>query len=100
LREQSKKLRLNSNLDFTKTFIRAHALNADEPSALPVCSNKNMTTLLFEITNKNLLLGFIPDSIGLLLFGVALIAFAVGLRRIFNRIETVKNLERLAEKCN
>ena len=36
---------------------------------------------------KNLLLGFMPEPIGLLIFGAALIAFPVGLRRIFNRSE-------------
>ena len=44
-----------------------------------------MLTLLFEVTNVNLLLGFMPESIGLLLFGVALVVFAVSLRRVFNR---------------
>jgi len=43
-----------------------------------------MYALLFEVTNKNLLLGFMPESLGMLLFGIGLIGFAVGLRRIFN----------------
>ena len=47
-----------------------------------------MFALLFELTNKNLLLGFMPESLGLLLFGVGLIAFAISLRRVFNRKET------------
>lgn len=38
---------------------------------------------LFDLTNGNLILDFMPESIGLLVFGIALIAFAVGLRRIF-----------------
>ena len=44
-----------------------------------------MYALFFELTNKNLLLGFMPESLGLLLFGAGLIAFAVSLRRVFNR---------------
>lgn len=40
---------------------------------------------LFETVNNNLLLGFMPESIGLLLFGICLIAFAVGLRWFFDR---------------
>ena len=59
-----------------------------------------MFTLLLEVTNKNLLLGFMPESLGMLLFGVGLIAFAVSLRRIFNRKETEGNFKRLAEKAN
>lgn len=46
---------------------------------------------LIEITNKNLLLGFIPESLGLLLFGIGLIAFAVSLRRVFNWKETIED---------
>ncbi|MGI8787497.1 MAG: hypothetical protein ACR2HG_07045 [Pyrinomonadaceae bacterium] len=46
-----------------------------------------MLVILFDLTNKNLLLGFIPESLGLLLFGIGLIAFAVSLRWIFNRNE-------------
>jgi len=57
-----------------------------------------MLPLLFEITNTNLLLGFIPESLGLLLFGSGLIVAAVSLRRIFNRQETAENFKRLTEK--
>ena len=46
--------------------------------------------ILIETTNKNLLLGFMPESLGLLLFGIGLIVFAVSLRRIFNRSEAAK----------
>jgi hypothetical protein len=59
--------------------------------------------ILFDATNNNLILGFMPESLGLLIFGVALILFAVGLRRIFNRNDeqqSVKNFERAAEKIN
>ena len=61
--------------------------DADEPSAL---RQKIMFTLLFEATNVNFLLGFMPESLGLLLFGFGLIGFAVSLRRIFNRSEKAK----------
>ncbi len=47
------------------------------------------TIFLFE-TAKNLLLGFMPEPLGLLIFGVAMIAFPVSLRRIFNRSEAAK----------
>jgi len=50
-----------------------------------------MFTLLFEATSANLFLGFIPESLGLLLFGMALIAFAVSLRWRFNRNEEAKS---------
>lgn len=43
--------------------------------------------MLFEAANKNLLLGFVPESLGLLIFGVGLIAFAGSLRWVFNRNE-------------
>jgi hypothetical protein len=40
-----------------------------------------------DVTNQNLLLGYVPESIGLLLFGIGLIVLTVILRRIFSRIE-------------
>ena len=45
--------------------------------------------ILLDVTNKNLLLGFMPESLGLLIFGGGLIAFAVSLRWIFNRNEKI-----------
>ncbi len=54
--------------------------------------------MLFQTANKNLLLGFVPESLGLLLFGVSLIVCAVGLRRIFNRIEET-NEEKVSVKA-
>ncbi|HLM62588.1 MAG TPA: PEP-CTERM sorting domain-containing protein [Pyrinomonadaceae bacterium] len=60
-----------------------------------------MFALLFELTNRNLLLGFMPESLGLFLFGVGLIGFAVSLRRVFNRRETIEeNYKQLGEKIN
>lgn len=50
-----------------------------------------MFALLVETANKNLLLGFMPESLGLLLFGIGLIVFAVSLRWIFNRTEKMIN---------
>lgn len=46
-----------------------------------------MLTVLLDTANKNLLLGFLPESLGLLAFGAALVASAVGLRRVFKLIE-------------
>jgi hypothetical protein len=39
-----------------------------------------MFSLLLQTANQNLLLGFVPESIGLLIFGFGLIALTVGLR--------------------
>ena len=50
-----------------------------------------MFILLFQAANRNLLLGFIPESLGLLLFGIGLIVFAVSLRRILNRKDETKD---------
>jgi hypothetical protein len=58
--------------------------------------------ILAEITNGNLLLGVVPESLALLMFGVSLIVFTVGVRRILDRKEDTKklenNLEKLAKK--
>lgn len=60
-----------------------------------------MLTLLFEVTSANLIFGFLPESLGLLLFGVALIVFAVSLRRIFNRNDAAQqNLKQVLIKSN
>ena len=50
-----------------------------------------MFILFFEVASAHLLFGFIPESLGLLLFGVGLIVFAVSMRRIFNRNETAQD---------
>ncbi len=50
-----------------------------------------MLILLFEVTNTNLLPGFIPESFGLLIFGGGLIGLAVGLRRLLNRQDKVES---------
>lgn len=54
---------------------------------------------LLEIANQNLLLGFIPESVGLLIFGVGLVVLTIGLRWIFNRVEAGKN-ERESQKAD
>ena len=43
------------------------------------------TLILADVSNGNLLLGFVPESVGLLIFGFILIAFAITMRRLFNR---------------
>lgn len=45
--------------------------------------------ILFDTANRNLLLGFVPESLGLLLFGVLLISFAASLRWLFKRSEEI-----------
>lgn len=60
-------------------------------------------TALLDAADGNLLLGFVPDSLGSLIFGVILIALAVGLRRLFKRNDerqTIEKFERTTEKIN
>jgi hypothetical protein len=40
-----------------------------------------------QVTNQNSLLGYIPESLGLLLFGIGLIVLTMILRGIFRRVE-------------
>jgi hypothetical protein len=47
-----------------------------------------------ELTNQNLLLGVMPESLGLLLFGIGLIALTVILRKILSRFESVEDEKR------
>lgn len=42
---------------------------------------------LFDFTNQNLILGVVPESLGLLVFGVGLVLLTVGLRRFMKRSE-------------
>jgi hypothetical protein len=46
---------------------------------------------IFQAAKQNLLFGFIPESLGTLLFGVGLVLLAVGLRWIFKNIEKSAN---------
>lgn len=57
---------------------------------------------LFEVTNQTLILGFISESFGLLVFGVGLIVLTIGLRRIIKRNEKSADrpVEKMAEKIN
>jgi len=52
-----------------------------------------MLVILFDVANKYLLFGFVPESLGLLLFGIGLIVFAGSLRWLFNRNETTDEEE-------
>ena len=58
-----------------------------------------MFLLLFS-SSSNLLLGFVPETVGLLLFGGVLIAVTVGVRWFFNESEedksNLENIETLA----
>jgi hypothetical protein len=57
------------------------------------------TRFLFEVVNQNLLLGFIPESLGLFIFGIGLIVLAFGLRWLLKRIET-EEVEPKAKEVN
>ncbi|MDQ6785841.1 MAG: hypothetical protein M3033_03345 [Acidobacteriota bacterium] len=59
-----------------------------------------MIEFLADEANKNLLLGGVPESIGLLIFGVILIVSAVSLRRLFNENEKKLNFDGKARKIN
>lgn len=59
----------------------------------------SQTVFLLATVNQNLLLGFIPESLGLLIFGVGLVALTFGLRRILNRVEAQK-VEPKAKKAD
>lgn len=48
---------------------------------------------LFEIANQNLILGFVPESLGVLIFAVGLIVSAVVLRRSLKRSEKNAKIE-------
>lgn len=57
-----------------------------------------LTTILADVASNNLLLGFMPESLGLLIFGFGLIAFAISLRWIFNRQKTKHGEKKFDEK--
>ena len=56
-----------------------------------------MSVILFDTTSGNLLLGYIPESLGLLIFGVALLVFALCLRRIFDRHDEQRAVEKFEQ---
>ncbi|HEX8267649.1 MAG TPA: hypothetical protein VF596_19765 [Pyrinomonadaceae bacterium] len=43
------------------------------------------TWILADVSSGNLLFGFVPESLGLLIFGLVLVGLAIVLRRFFNR---------------
>ena len=53
-----------------------------------------MSAILLDTVNSNLLLGFMPESLGLLIFGVSLIFFAVGLRRVLSKNDERRAVEK------
>lgn len=62
-----------------------------------------MSITFLDASSNNLILGFMPEPLGLLIFGIVLILFAVGLRRIFNRNdeqEAGRKFEQTTEKIN
>jgi len=48
---------------------------------------------LFDVVSQNLILGFVPESLGLLIFGVALVLLAIGLRWFMKRGERIEKSE-------
>ncbi len=57
-----------------------------------------LTMILADVSSGNLLLGFMPESLGLLIFGFGLIAFAISLRWIFNRQKVENSREKYDKK--
>lgn len=57
-----------------------------------------MTAFLFEGTNGNLLLGYMPEPLGLLVFGIFLIILAVGLRWVFKKNENSESEKGIEKK--
>lgn len=51
---------------------------------------------LFRALNTNFLIGFVSESVGLLIFGVVLFAFAAGLRRILKLSKERENIHQTA----
>ncbi len=57
-----------------------------------------MSVILLDAASGNLLLGFMPESLGLLIFGFALVVFAVGMRRILDRKDERQLIEESKRK--
>ena len=55
---------------------------------------------LIEGSNVNMILGFVPESLALMLFGVGLIGATLVLRRVFKRHDREKMAENSAEDNN
>jgi hypothetical protein len=52
-----------------------------------------ITGFLIEISNGSMILGLVPESLALLIFGVGLVGSTFVLRRMFNRHDQEKALE-------
>ena len=61
-----------------------------------------MTFVLFliEVSSGNMILGFVPESLALMLFGICLIGATLVLRRLFKRHDREKIAETSAEDNN
>ena len=57
-----------------------------------------LIAIFLETTNQNMLFGIMPESLGLLLFGIGLVALTFVLRWIFTRFAAVKEEKRLKVK--
>lgn len=54
--------------------------------------------IFLETTNQNLLFGIVPESLGLLLFGIGLVGLTLVLRWIFTRFAAVKEEKQIKAK--
>ena len=54
--------------------------------------------IFLETTNQNLLFGILPESLGLLLFGIGLVVLTMILRWIFTRFAAVKSEKQIKVK--
>ncbi len=53
--------------------------------------------ILIDAIKNDLLFGFVPETLELFVLGIALIAFAVGLRWFFNRNKEIKTRENFGQ---
>ena len=56
--------------------------------------------LFIEVSNGNMILGFVPESLALMLSGVGLIGATLVLRRVFKRHDRENTRETSAEDNN
>jgi hypothetical protein len=54
--------------------------------------------IFLETTNQNLLFGIVPESLGLLLFGIGLVCLTLVLRWVFTRFAAVKEDKQIKAK--
>ena len=54
--------------------------------------------IFLETTNQNMLFGIVPESLGLLLFGIGLVGLTLVLRWIFTRFAAVKEEKQIKAK--